>query len=79
MGTPYWMAPEVISKSPYGTEVRRHSRRADLSRAIRYVTHVLRHASGGRVVDGCHGGGDGGWRAPLLQRDPCSSYEEAEG
>lgn len=86
MGTPYWMAPEVISKSPYGTEVRRHTPKCNrdgqqreslpsgvqansgnLCGKIFNTISMCDPAQGGYLVDGDHGGGDGGWRAPVLQ------------
>lgn len=77
------MAPEVISKSPYGTEVQHETNTQQMSiksgkkMCAGIISNFIRHVyndnegdlkcAGGRLVFGHHGGGDGGWRTSVFQ------------
>lgn len=81
MGTPYWMAPEVISKTPYGTEVQEPlvGEPGSAGCVCEQVTaDSLLFPSGGHLVSWHHGGGDAGWRAAVFQRHAHHRHEEAE-
>lgn len=84
VGTPYWMAPELISRLPYGPEVNtaRFSSASHCCSTVQTSTSLLpidcpfMLHPGWYLVSGYHGHWDGGWGATILQWAATQSYED---
>lgn len=76
MGTPYWMAPELISRLPYGPEVLLDIYCYLLCKQARlFYLLTVSLCPGGYLVSGYHGHRDGGRGAAVLQRAAAQSHE----